>query len=325
MKAAVLHGVGALTIEERPEPEVVMPYDVKVQVQSIGLCGSDIHYYELGRIGNFVVNAPMVLGHETAGVIVEVGQSVSHLKVGDRVALEPGIPCGQCLWCKTGTYNLCPEVRFHATPPIDGTMQSFVVHPASYVFSAGDLPADVAALAEPLSVGVFAARECDIQLGQEVLVVGAGPIGLLTAIAAKGQGARVMVIDVDRRRLKVAEALGFEVATDKSVDVVLECSGSRDGVRLAMERVRPGKTICLIGMGEAGASLIDGLDIVIKGITIKGVFRYANTFPAALALLQREKEHLGPFLNAAISLEELPEYMQEKQYQSHLKTMVHID
>ncbi|MFQ6097505.1 MAG: alcohol dehydrogenase catalytic domain-containing protein, partial [Armatimonadota bacterium] len=135
MKAAVLHAVEDLRIEDIPAPAPPKPDEVLVRIRSVGVCGSDIHYFREGRIGRFVVEKPMILGHESAGEVVEVGSAVVHLKPGDRVALEPGIPCRKCEFCKAGRYNLCPDVVFFATPPVDGTFCEYVVHPADFAFS----------------------------------------------------------------------------------------------------------------------------------------------------------------------------------------------
>ena len=189
-RAAVLHAAGDVRVEERPVPEPG-PREVLVEVTAVGVCGSDIHYYEHGRIGDFVVRAPMVLGHEPAGHVVEVGAEVTRHRVGDRVTLEPGIPCGRCAQCRAGRYNLCPDVVFFATPPVDGAFANFVTIHEDFAFTLPDsLSDDVGALMEPLSVGIWACRKGGVSAGDRVLVTGAGPIGQLAAQVASPSGRR---------------------------------------------------------------------------------------------------------------------------------------
>ena len=179
MKVAIMTDIQKMDFEERPIPQ---PKDdeVLVKLDYVGICGSDLHYYETGAIGDYVVKPPFVLGHEPGGVVVEVGKDVKHLQVGDRVALEPGKTCGQCEFCKEGKYNLCPDVVFFATPPVDGVFQEYVAHEANLCFK---LPDNVStlegALIEPLAVGFHAAIQGDAHLGQKAVVMGAGCIGLV--------------------------------------------------------------------------------------------------------------------------------------------------
>ncbi len=179
MKAAVLLGAGEIRIEERERPRPG-PREVLVQVTAVGVCGSDVHYYEHGRIGPFIVEKPLVLGHESAGRVVELGEGASKHAVGDRVTLEPGVPCGRCRECRAGRYNLCPDVVFFATPPIDGAFAEFVAIHEDFAFALPDsLSDEEGALMEPLSVGVWACQKAGVSAGDRVLVTGAGPIGPL--------------------------------------------------------------------------------------------------------------------------------------------------
>ena len=185
--SAVLVAVGDLRIEDRPTPRPG-PGDVVIGVRSVGICGSDIHYWEHGRIGDFVVESPLVLGHEAAGVVEDVAADVTDLKPGDRVAIEPGVPCRRCARCKSGRYNLCGDVRFMATPPIDGALARYVVHPADFCYRLPDhVSLDGGAMLEPLSVGVHACRRGGVRPGSRVLVMGAGPVGLACLLAARGR------------------------------------------------------------------------------------------------------------------------------------------
>ena len=219
MKAAVLHQARDLRLEDVPTPDYG-PDDVLVKIGSVGICGSDVHYWRTGAIGDFVVEEPMILGHEVAGVVAEVGENVHTLKVGDRVALEPGVPCRHCEMCKTGRYNLCPDVQFFATPPVNGALSDYAVSPADFAYKLPDsLSLDEAALIEPLSVGIHACRRGNLTAGQSVFIAGAGPIGLTSLAAAKAFGAtEVFISDVRPHRLEVAKQMGATHAFNAKED-----------------------------------------------------------------------------------------------------------
>lgn len=294
-RAAVLHAAGDLRVEERGVPEPG-PREVLVEVRSVGVCGSDVHYYDHGRIGSHVVREPLVLGHEAAGVVVGAGPGASRHPTGTRVALEPGIPCGRCLQCRSGRYNLCPDVRFFATPPIDGAFTNYVVIHEDFAFPVPEgMSFDAAALIEPLSVGVWACRKGEVGAGTSVLVTGAGPIGLCALQAALAVGAgEVAVADVSAGRLEVARRLGASTTIDLmqaslasagvSADVLLECSGADSAVGDGLAALRPAGRAVLVGMGSdevrLPVPLVQGRELVITG-----TFRYANTYPAAIALV----------------------------------------
>lgn len=300
MRAAVLHGVGDLRVEEVPVPEIGDD-EALVRVRACGICASDIHYVEHGHIGRYVVSAPMILGHEAAGEVVAVGETVRTLAVGQRVALEPGVACGRCGMCKRGRYNLCPNVRFFATPPVDGAMAEYAVLRADF---AHPIPASVtdrqAALAEPLAVGIHAVRQGGVSLGNVVLVQGGGPVGLLTAAAARAAGAVVVVTDLFPVRRRAAESLGavasgaddeevaaalHGVGAPEGADIVIDTSGNRGAVAQAHGRARRGGTVVLVGLPEDDTVTYHVTEIVDRELTIRGVFRYANAFPSALRLL----------------------------------------
>ncbi|MDP2952871.1 MAG: NAD(P)-dependent alcohol dehydrogenase, partial [Chloroflexota bacterium] len=248
MLAAVLHGKLDLRLEHRPIP-LPGPGQVLVRIVAVGICGSDVHFWKDGRIGTRVVERPMILGHECAGEVVALGEGVAAFQVGDRVALEPGIPCGFCPWCRTGRYNLCPQVRFLAAPPTDGALAEYVAHPAALTYK---LPAHLSyeegALLEPLSVGLHAVERAGVRVGDRVLIAGAGPIGLVNLFAAKAHGAsQVYLTDIRPHRLELACRLGAEAAIDAretpgvqqkmqeftegyGVDIALDCSGSSPGI-----------------------------------------------------------------------------------------------
>jgi L-iditol 2-dehydrogenase len=288
--SAVLYATRDLRIEERPMPRAGTG-EVLVQVRAVGICGSDVHYYEHGRIGPYVVESPMVIGHESAGTIVAVGEGVDIARIGEIVALEPGIPCRHCEQCLIGRYNLCPDISFFATPPVDGSITSFVSIDADFAHTAPEtLSFEEAAMAEPVSVGVWAARKAHVTAGDRVLVTGAGPIGLYAAQVARAFGASsVTVTDVSEFRLEAARRLGLDTEQAQTVgtsvfDVLLECSGAASALGTGIRRLAPGGRVVLVGMGADEVSINVPL-VQGKEITIAGIFRYANTYRTALDLI----------------------------------------
>jgi L-iditol 2-dehydrogenase len=290
-RAAVLLRPGEVVLEEREMPSPG-PREVLVEIASVGVCGSDIHYYEHGRIGSHVVRAPLVLGHESSGRVAAVGAEVVKHAVGDRVTLEPGVPCGRCSECRAGRYNLCPDVVFFATPPVDGTFTNFVTIHEDFAFALPDsLSDDVGALMEPLSVGIWACRKAGVSAGDRVLVTGAGPIGLLAMQVALAFGAtQVEISDVNEARLALASSTGATRVLipgrdePSEADALIECSGHPAALAAGIAALRPAGTAVLVGMGpgdtgELPLSLIQG-----REIWVTGTFRYANTYPTAIAL-----------------------------------------
>jgi len=287
-----------LAFEDRPIPELTNERDVQVRVQFTGICGSDVHFWQDGRMGDFVVKNPMVLGHESSGIITKVGRGVTSLKVGDNVALEPGIPCRYCVPCKAGKYNLCSEMKFAATPPCDGTLAKYYILPEDFCVP---LPVNVSleegALVEPLSVSVHAMKQAAIKPGQSIVVFGVGPVGLLCCAAARAFGAsKVIAVDINQSRLefalkyaatgifnpmteggkpptesadKIKELLGSIVGADVAVDA----SGAEQSIVTAIHVLRNGGTFVQVGMARQNIKF----PIVImccKEITMKGSFRY---------------------------------------------------
>jgi L-iditol 2-dehydrogenase len=332
--AAVLHGVRDLRVSEIAAP-TPGPREVVVEVHSVGICGSDVHYYEHGRIGDHVVRAPMVLGHEAAGVVVALGSSAQRLEVGQRVALEPGVPCGQCWECRHGRYNLCPDVRFFATPPIDGALARYVAIHEDFAHPVpSSVSDDAAALIEPLSVGIWANRKAGTGIGSRVLVTGAGPIGVLAAQAARAAGAWVAVVDVNADRLAAASAFGFDEVVDGSStpdlaalgsDVLLECTGVEGVVTSGIRALRPAGHAVLVGMGVRSEMTIPVSSIQNRELTVTGTFRYANTYPEAIGLVASGRLRLDELVGARLPLDESERALQMGRTDpSVLKTIVAV-
>jgi L-iditol 2-dehydrogenase len=311
VKAAVLHAPGDVRIEERDRP-TPGPREVLVQITAVGVCGSDVHYYEHGRIGPYVVEAPLILGHESAGHVVELGEGATKHAAGDRVTLEPGVPCGRCRECRAGRYNLCADVVFFATPPIDGAFAEFVPIHEDFAFALPDsLSDEEGALMEPLSVGIWACRKAGVSAGDRVLVTGAGPIGILAAQCALAFGAtEVSVSDVNEQRLEVARRTGAtrtltpQDGLDLEVDALIECSGHPGAMMDGIKALRPAGVAVLVGMGpeEEGTlplSLIQG-----RELWVTGTFRYANTYPAAIALAASGKVDLKSIITGHYGLDD---------------------
>ena len=326
MKVAVMNGIGKMGFEERPIP-VPKDDEVLVKLEYVGICGSDLHYYENGRIGDYIVEPPFVLGHEPGGVVVEVGKDVKHLKVGDKVALEPGKTCGHCEFCKTGRYNLCPDVVFFATPPVDGVFQEYVAHEADLCFK---LPENVdtmeGALIEPLAVGFHAAKQGGAHMGQVAVVTGSGCIGLVSMMALKALGvSEVYVVDIMQKRLDKAMELGatgvingkekdaveevMKLTGGRGCDLVIETSGSEictgQGIRML---VKDG-TLVQVGYSPSGNMNIPMSMILDKEITIKSVFRYRHIYPLAIKAVAEGKVNLKGIVTDVFELDDIQNAM----------------
>ena len=331
---SLLLRVGEVAVEPAGVPEPG-PHQVLVEVAAVGVCGSDVHYFDHGRIADFVVREPLVLGHEASGTIRAVGTEVRDRTPGQRVALEPQETCGRCRECQAGRYNLCPQVRFFATPPVHGAFAQYVVLDAIRAHPVPDhLSDEAAALIEPLSVGVWAAGKANIAPGDRVLVIGAGPVGLLCADVARARGAAfVAVADINPARLQVAAARGAAQTVDVSgdgveeqlepVDVVLECTGAGPAVRSAFAVAAPAARIVLVGMGEPDLELPVAA-IQIRELLVTGTFRYANCYPAAIALAASGAVDLDGLVTGKFGLEQVPEALSvAKTDPTTLKPMVY--
>lgn len=321
MKALVLEERLSLNIREIALPQTVGPRDVRIRIGRVGICGSDVHYYTHGRIGPFVVNAPMVLGHEAAGVVVEVGSEVTDLKPSDRVCMEPGIPDMTSRASREGHYNLDPAVRFWATPPIHGCLTGEVVHPAAFTFKLPDhVSLAEGAMVEPFAVGMHAATKAQIKPGATAVVIGAGPIGIMVALSALAAGAgQVVISDLAAEKLAIAGQyegiLPFDIRSGSlldyvkdltdgwGADVVFESSGSPKAFEGIFNLLAPAGTVVLVGMPPAAISF-DVVAAQAKEARIETIFRYANVYAKAVALLSSGKVDLKPLISANFAFED---------------------
>ncbi|XP_013412415.1 sorbitol dehydrogenase [Lingula anatina] len=318
---AVLRTKGDLRLEETDIPQPKKG-EVQLAIHSVGICGSDVKYWKDGAIGHFVVKKPMILGHETSGTVSALGEGVTNLKVGDRVAVEPGVPCRVCDLCKEGLYNLCPDVDFCATPPGHGSLRRYYCHAADFCYKLPDhVSQEEGALLEPFSVGLHACRRAGIQPGSSVLISGAGPIGLMSLVSAKAMGASdVCVTDISSARLEFAMAMGAthtllieqaDRVEDLAVkvkerlgcmpSVTVECSGAESGLQLGIIATRPGGVVAAIGHGLSSV----GIPLVLavaKEIDIRGCFRYCNDYQLALKLVATGQVNIKPLITHRFTL-----------------------
>merc|ERR1719242_1766289 len=293
---AILYKTDDIRLEQQDVVEPG-PDQVLLRMDSVGICGSDVHYWTHGAIGDFIVKAPMVLGHEAAGVVAKLGSSVSNLKVGDRVAIEPGVACAGCDYCKTGVYNLCPGMQFCATPPVHGNLARYYVH---------------------------ACRRAGVSLGKRVLICGAGPIGLVNLLTARAMGAsEVIITDIMDNRLEVAKSMGAthtykatrgktaeEMAADvkellggEMPDITIECSGVESSVRFGIMATKSGGCLVLVGLGKPEI-MMPIVNAAVREVDIRGIFRYANCYPTAIAMVASGKVDVKPLITHRFKLEE---------------------
>jgi D-xylulose reductase len=315
MDALVLEETKKLSLRDYKVSEPLGALDVEIKIHTVGICGSDVHYYQHGSIGPFVVREPMILGHEAAGTVTKVGKDVKNLKPGDRVCMEPGIPDPNSKASRLGIYNLDPAVRFWATPPIHGCLRPYVVHPAAYTFK---LPDNVSfgegAMVEPLAVGMHAANKAQIKPGDVAVVIGAGPIGMVTLLSALAGGcSKVVIADVQQPKLDLAKSLAPDAVVAVNVktqnlvetvkgltegwgaDIVFEASGNERACAGVFEPLAPAGRVVFIGMPGKPVAL-DIVAAQIKEARIETIFRYAHVYPRALALMGSGKINLKPLI-----------------------------
>ncbi|XP_068197923.1 sorbitol dehydrogenase-like [Antennarius striatus] len=321
--SVVVHSPGDLRLENRPVPEPG-PEEVLLQMHSVGICGTDVHFWQHGSVGDYVVKKPLVLGHEASGRVVKVGSAVKHLKVGDRVAIEPGVPREVDEFFKSGRYNLCPNMFSSSLPPDDGTLCRYYKHNANFCFKLPDnVTFEEGALIEPLSVGIHACCRAGVTLGSTVFICGAGPIGLVCLLVAKAMGAsQVIISDLYPERLTMAKDLGadfqLEVKKDdnpqqlaKTVEdmmgakphITIECTGAESCIQTAIYATRSGGVVAVVGLGDDMVT-IPLINAALREVDIRGVIRYCNTWPMAIAMLASGKLNVKPLVTHRFPLEE---------------------
>ncbi len=332
MRASVMTGVRSLKIEDRPVPSPGA-HEVLVEVAAVGVCGSDVHYYRHGRIGDFVVEAPMILGHELSGRIAAVGEGVDEGRIGQRVAVEPQHPCRRCRQCRAGRYNLCPQMKFYATPPVDGAFCRYVTIDAEMAHPVPDSMSDeAAALLEPLSVAIATMRKAHVTPGSSMLIAGAGPIGVICAQAARAFGAaRIVVSDpLPSRRERVLRFGATEVldpttddvaALDPQVDAFVDASGAAPAVVSGIQAVGPAGHVVLVGMGSGDFALPIGY-IQNMEINVTGVFRYTDTWPAAIHLVSSGAVDLDALVTGRYDLDHVADALDSDSDPASLKSIV---
>ncbi|MFM1653658.1 NAD(P)-dependent alcohol dehydrogenase [Brevibacillus sp. B_LB10_24] len=342
MKAGFLDKPLEVNVRKIPVPEVTGT-EVLIRVEAVGVCGSDVHYYAHGRIGKRLVQYPHIQGHECAGTVVAIGDKVTRFQLGDRVAIEPWVTCMSCKWCKEGRYNLCPDVQFLSTPPVKGAFVQYLKHREDFLFPLPDhLSFEHATLAEPLSVGLHAVRRGGLEPGSTAAIIGMGPVGLMTVMAAKVFGAKeIIACDVVPLRLEAAKKLGatkvINVA-EKNVgdeiqsltaglgaDVVLETSGNDKALQSSVELVKRGGALVVIGFPAEEAVPLNVTLMLQKEINLYSVYRYTNTYPLAIELLASGDFPVDEIITDRYSLDEIQQAMEQAHTNKSgsLKVMVY--
>jgi L-iditol 2-dehydrogenase len=332
MLASVLTAKGVISVQERPVPSIDAD-QVLIKVSSVGVCGSDVHFFKEGTLGDWVVTEPLVLGHESGGTIVAVGAGVPKTRIGQRVSIEPQRPCATSKETLSGHYNLDPDMEFYAVPGVDGAFAEYVAIQSHFAFSVPDnLSDDAAALMEPLSVAIATARKAKFTIGTRVLITGSGPIGIVTAQVARAYGAtEIIVTDLDPQRR--AQALRFgatrviDPAVEKvgtlglNVDAFVEASGASAAVKGGMREVGPSGHVVLVGMGDP-ETLLPIPVIQRNELIVTGVFRYANTWPTAIELVSSGRIDLDGMVTGHFCLRDVEKALESTSDPTTLKSVV---
>lgn len=334
MDVAVLSGPHNLGFETRPVPAPAAG-ELLVEVGVVGICGSDLHYWHEARSGSSTIEDPFVMGHEFGGTIRAVGFGVDPNRVGERVAVEPGVPCGSCDSCVTGRYNHCSSMHFYGAAPIDGALQRFICVAADNAFALPSSVSDTAAaMLEPLSVALWASERAQLDDARSVLVIGAGPVGLLVAdVAALGGLERLIVVDTNEHRLEVAaQRTGAQTFTpavwqqqlNNTVEVVMECSGAATAVPLATAAVQASGRIVVVGVGPKDLTLQMNL-IQEDEVTVTGSHRYRHTWPRAIKLAASGAVDLERLVTSRFGLDQLVDALENNQRDPRaIKTVVDV-
>lgn len=330
MRASVLTAARTVELQHRPVPTPAED-EVLIKVTAVGVCGSDVHFYQDAALGDWRVTEPLVLGHEAGGQVVAVGAGVPRERIGRRVAIEPQHPSTTSSETLHGRYNLDPQMRFYAVPGVDGAFQEYVTIQSHFAFDVPDqLSDDAAALMEPLSVAIAAARKAELTVGSRVHVGGAGPIGLLMTQVARAFGAReVLVSDLDSARRSAARTFGAtdvldptqESPPEAAMDAFIDASGAQPAVAAGIAAVRPGGRAVLVGMGAREMS-VPVSTIMDREITLTGVFRYTNTWPTAIGLAVDGIVDLDSMVTGHFGLADVPAALESTSAAGTLKSVV---
>ncbi|KAB8131003.1 NAD(P)-dependent alcohol dehydrogenase [Gracilibacillus oryzae] len=341
MKAAVLNKPLDMEIKKVSIPEIKTD-EALVKVKCIGICGSDVHYYEHGKIGRYEVKSPLILGHELAGDVIAIGENVTNLKVGDRVAVEPGVTCGRCEYCKSGRYNLCPDVVFMATPPVDGAWADYVSVRSDFLFPIpNDMSYEEGALLEPFSVGIHAMNRGKIKPSDRILITGLGPIGLLAIQAAKMYGVKeIYATDVVKFRQDLAKELGVTAVIDPTkeniderldaltkgngIDAAIETSGNTFAINDALKSVKRGGRIVLVGMPVSSETPVDITHLVDSEHDVYGLFRYANTYPNAIQAVSKSDLAIEKIITHKYKLDDIKEAIEKARLEKETSIKIMI-
>jgi L-iditol 2-dehydrogenase len=335
MKAAALYGARDLRLVEVDEAPLVED-EVRVAVSHVGLCGSDLHFYTHGRVGAFDLQGPQIIGHEAAGVVVETGPTVRGVHVGDRVAIEPGRPCGACPECARGTYNLCPDIAFMGMPPLRGCLAERAVVREALAHRIPDaMTLEEGALLEPLSVAVWSITRGNVSLGERVLIAGAGPIGILVARVARAAGAAgIVLLDVDAGRLgrlaTESGVSGVDVSggwgdLPQDFDCFFECTGAPPALGEGLKHLRRRGRAILVGVPSTPDIAIPSIVTRFRELTITTVHRYAHTWPRAIQLVSSGRVPVRDLVTQHYSLEETPRALEDSAGRNRgLKSMVTV-
>ena len=334
MKAAFLDGAKNIHVKNIEIPKI-KEEEILVRINAVGICGSDIHYFVHGRIGSFIADRPLILGHESAGKIVEVGGKAKGFKVGDRVTLEPGRVCGKCEYCKQGRYNLCSNVFFMGSAPEEhGAFVEYIAYDPHFAFK---IPENMnyaqGAMIEPLSVAMYVSRRGNIQPGQTVVILGCGPIGLLTLQVARSRGAtKIIATDIVPKKLRLAQKLGtsyvinsaqenaveqiMEITGGEGADVVLEVAGTVETIQQSLYMAKRGGIVVIVGWAEVSEIPLSIEQIAIKELDVRGIFRYANVYPESINLVSAGAIDVSSIITHTYKLEEIQQafkYVSEKR------------
>lgn len=341
-KTAVLREKLTVQLEDHT-PKMLGERDVLVKVMAVGICGSDIHFYEHGRIGKKEVTFPFVLGHECSGIVLDIGKTVTDFKKGDRVAVEPGISCMKCEHCKRGKYNICPNVNFLSSPPTDGAFTQYIIHPEHFLHPIPDnMTYEEAALVEPLSVGIQACKNSTVTPGDDVLITGLGPIGLTAVIAAKEFGAKkIIVSDIEPFRLLLAKKLGathfinsreeqlrnrvLDITSGNGVDKSIDTSGQPIVINEVIDIIKRGGKLVPIGFPVTENVPLNITHMIFKEISLITVYRYANTYPLGINMISSKRYDLKLLITDYFSLDEVDIALERARTnkQTSIKVMVY--